>query len=123
MNEKECFEIVKKLRWPNGISCPRCMTERVTVYEKRTEPPGKYECLVCKRTFTELSGTVFANSKLPLSKWFECIKLISNGGSHITLHLAKELEVSWNTGNKLLNKLESELTQGNELIRNIQCMI
>lgn len=51
LGEKEIFKTLKKLRWPQGVICPRCRSTNVV----RRDPPISavdqrhyYECLSCK---------------------------------------------------------------------------
>ncbi len=64
--DERCRELLVRLRWPNGVECPRC---KMPVVELATTKQLFY-CKGCDYQFTVTSGTVFNDSHLPLQKWF-----------------------------------------------------
>lgn len=89
-----------------GVVCPRCGVNRVTIHSILTRAPRRrYLCLRCRRTFTDLTGTPFARTNLPLCKWFYCLDLIEEGMT--TTELAKKLRVKWDTTAYMLRRLAS----------------
>jgi transposase-like protein len=63
---------VEELRWPDGVSCPRCSSTRVGTLEARR----KRYCRDCTYHFSVTSGTLFHNSRLALSKWLLAVQLM-----------------------------------------------
>jgi transposase-like protein len=70
--ENACRSYLEALRWPEGISCPRCDGRAITDIPARR----RYYCRRCRHFFSLTSGTMFHNSHLPLWKWFVAITLI-----------------------------------------------
>lgn len=105
-----CYEILRRVRWPNGMACPLCGSLKVTTHSKSSGSPRcKYLCRDCRRTFTDLTGTPFARTNLPLSTWFLCLRLMGQGRS--TSELAKALGVKWDTAAHLERRLRVALTR------------
>lgn len=85
--ESRCLGLLRAKRWPQGIRCPRCSADRWRLHAGAGPRVGaagtggrpKYRCLCCNRTFNDLTGTVFARSRLPLWKWFECARRLREG--------------------------------------------
>ncbi len=103
LSETWCYEVLRRVRWPNGIACPYCGS-RVTTHSKSTRTPRRrHLCLGCRRTFTDLTGTPFARTNLPIGKWFLCLRLLRHG--HTTAELAKRLGVKWDTAAQLQRRL------------------
>jgi hypothetical protein len=106
---EECLEYIGKMRWPDGIvHCPTCGDKNITKYERPAAPTRKtrsktrdenkanrrawfYICLNkdCRQQFSPTSGTVFADSHLPLITWFHAIGLMLNAKKGIS---AKQLQ-------------------------------
>jgi len=70
--EDKCREQLKRLRWPEGVTCPRCKSKTIS----RLFTQNKFECSDCKYQFSVTVGTVFHDSHLPLTTWFIATLLI-----------------------------------------------
>ena len=72
-NEEACAAYLVARRWPKGIICPRCGSDRP--YPLRTMA-FKWECPACSSSgyrFSHLVGTIFENTNYPLKTWFKVI--------------------------------------------------
>lgn len=99
--EEQCIAHLQAARWPNGMRCLKCDSERVSPYETKGKT-GKvrhlYVCLDCKHQFSVTVGTIFHDSHVPLSKWFLAIRLMCSAKKGISAkQLERELEVSYET--------------------------
>ncbi len=76
-DEEACDKFLIQRRWPNGVHCPRCGSERV--YPLQTMK-FKWECPDCAQggayRFSHLVGTIFENTKMDLRDWFKVIHLM-----------------------------------------------
>lgn len=69
----------------------------------------RYVCKACtrklgrKRTFTDLTGTLFEGTKAPLVKWFQAGRLLVMARS--TAAIAKEVEVGYLTARRMVRLL------------------
>ncbi|MGC9989312.1 MAG: IS1595 family transposase [Terriglobales bacterium] len=70
--DDRCRELLERLRWPEGVMCPRCKDTRVS----RLKEYARYECVGCEYQFTATSGTIFHDSHLPLPIWFIAVLLL-----------------------------------------------
>lgn len=75
--EKKCTDYLIKTRWPNGIKCPYCGSEKYYNTNGRSCRKDKvkipqYKCAnnKCYRKFTATSGTMFHSSNIPLNNFF-----------------------------------------------------
>ena len=66
-----CRELLARLRWPEGVTCPRCKDRRISQMKEY----ARYECSACQYQFTVTSGTIFHDSHLPLPMWFLAVLL------------------------------------------------
>src|SRR5512135_2207427 len=62
IGDAKCYEMVRDLRWPDGLRCPHCDSARVTKQGHDDAQPHRprYECQSCRRRFDDLTGTIFA---------------------------------------------------------------
>jgi transposase-like protein len=70
--DERCRELLERLRWPEGVTCPRCNDRRVS----RMKQYARYECVGCQYQFTVTSGTILHDSHLPLPIWFLAVLLM-----------------------------------------------
>jgi transposase-like protein len=103
VDENAAREFLESKRWPNGPVCPHCgSTEayRLTAREGSRKPvrPGVCKCKKCRKQFTVRVGTIFEDSKLPLSKWLMAIHLMTSSKKGVSSHqIARELDVTVKT--------------------------
>jgi transposase-like protein len=72
-SEKACRDYLVLLRWPQGFICPRCQATKAW--------PTKRHLLVCGACGYQVSmtaGTIFQDTRKPLSMWFRAIWLVTN---------------------------------------------
>jgi len=75
IDDVQCYQTVRELRWPDGVACPSCESQHVI---KRgfddTEPARqRYECHDCDKRFDDLTDTIFAGHHQPLKVWVLCL--------------------------------------------------
>lgn len=71
-------------RWPDGAVCPTCGEA-----ERIGQRKGGFRCNGCRRDFTVRTGTIFAESPIPLHKWLYAMYLLvtsRKGISSVQLH-------------------------------------
>ena len=107
-SEAQCREALAQSRWPEGFRCQACG------HPSHCHLKGRdvYQCNRCKRQASLTSGTLFADTKLPLRTWFLAIDLLTqhkNGISALALH--RQLGVSYNTAWLLKHKLMQAMVE------------
>src|ERR1700691_4768171 len=70
--DEKCREMLTRLRWPEGVRCPRCNMGAAELETEKT----LYYCKDCDYQFSATVGTIFNDSHLPLTKWFMATLLI-----------------------------------------------
>ncbi len=70
--DEDCREILTRLRWPEGVECPRCQNRTVWYVQSRKQ----FTCSECSYQFSVMTGTIFNDSHLPLPIWFMAVLLL-----------------------------------------------
>ncbi len=88
-NSANCREYVVARRWPDGVICPRCGSDKVRFLEKY----NRWQCGARhkNRQFTVKTGTIFEDSPLGLDKWLAAMWQVvncKNGVSSYEVHRA-----------------------------------
>lgn len=99
------------IRWPNGVRCPQCNSDKVTylanakVWKCKTPHP--------KQKFSAKVGTIFEDSPIGLDKWLPAMWLAcncKNGVSSYELHRA--LGVTQKTAWFMLHRIRLAMQNG-----------
>lgn len=112
-NNLQAARILRKVQWKGQKYCPYCAcVENIRTHEKYKNGIYRYFCENCDKTFTDLTGTIFAKTKVPLWKWiYGLILLIESTGCLSGAELSRNIEVSYPTAWKMLRKLRNYLRE------------
>lgn len=92
-NEEAARKFFEGKRWADGISCPHCGS--LSVAETKDHKPMAYRCRDCRQHFSVRTGTVLAESRLPLHKWLMAIYMMTTARKGIpSTQVAKELGIT-----------------------------
>lgn len=110
-NPENAFQFFVGLRWPKGVCCPCCGSDKVTFLEKakvwkcRTPHP--------KQKFSAKVGTIFEDSPIGLDKWLPAMWLAvncKNGISSYELH--RGIGVTQKTAWFMLQRIRLAMQRG-----------
>jgi transposase-like protein len=80
-------------RWNGEVSCPHCGS--VSVAPVKSMKPMPYRCRDCRQHFSVRTGTVLAESRLPLHKWLMAIYMMTTARKGIpSTQMARELGIT-----------------------------
>jgi transposase-like protein len=100
--EEACRKALFDLRWREGLSCPACGGSGFCQLNTRK----LFQCNRCKKQVRLTAGTVFQDTKLPLTTWFAAIYHLAQGKNGISsIELARRLGVGQPTAWLLKHKL------------------
>lgn len=96
-SEEACQEYLAACRWPDGFVCPRCGGRCAYELVKRR----RWQCAGCRHQVWLTGGTIFHNTKTPLTVWFWAAYLITTDKRGVSaLFLQRQLglrryETAW----------------------------
>ena len=106
-DEAKCREYLFALRWPQGFVCPVCGAGGLAIRR------DLWRCLQCGQETSVMAGTIFQDSKLPLTVWFRAMWQVAsqkNGVSALGLQRALGLG-NYKTAWALLHKLRRAMVR------------
>lgn len=111
IDEEKCYEIVRRMRWPYGIDCPCCGSNKVVKRGRnhRHLACRRYTCRNCSKRFDDLTGTLFMGRHQPLSVWFSYLYLM--GLNQSNLQIAKELDLNESDGQWMAEQLREGIVK------------
>ena len=71
--EERCSQALFDLRWPQGFVCPNCSNTTFCKLRSRKV----FQCHRCHHQTSLTAGSIFHGTKLPLTRWFLAIFLVT----------------------------------------------
>src|SRR3954453_1132755 len=100
--EEACREALFAMRWREGLTCPTCGHRGFCQLTSRR----LFQCNRCKKQLRLTAGTVFQDTKLPLTTWFAAIYHLAQGKNGISaIELGRRLGVKRQTAWLIKHKL------------------
>ena len=130
--EEACITYLKAARWPEGVRCIACDSEKVSEFvtnetereitddhgnvvdTKRVPARHLFQCNAegCRFQFSATSGTIFDKSHLPLSTWFQAVAILVNAKKSISAkQMERDLGVSYRTAWYLCHRIRYAMAQ------------
>ena len=110
-SEEQCRAALFQARWPQGFECPECGRKRCC----RLRCRNVFQCTRSRHQVSLTASTVFANTKLPLTRWFLAMYLLTQSKNGLSaMALGRQLGVSYNTAWSLKHKLMQVMKERDE---------
>ena len=101
---EQCEAALIASRWPSGFACPACGGGRSSSFRRQ----GRlyFQCAACRHQCSVTSGTIFGATKLPLTRWFLAMHLLTQSKNNVAaLELMRHLAVCYKTAWLIKHKL------------------
>lgn len=107
-DEEKCRKYLEALKWPQGVKCPRCGSEKVSRINKR----GQFDCDKCRYQFSVMANSIFHDSHLPLWKWFLAVYLMTESKKGISANqIKRSLAISYKTAWYLCHRIRKAIEE------------
>jgi transposase-like protein len=100
--DEACREYLFQLRWPEGFVCPRCTGGPAWAASR-----GRLICRECRHQTSAIAGTIFQDTRTPLTLWFRAIWYVTsqkNGASAASVQRVlglRSYQTAWTWMHKL----------------------
>lgn len=97
-----CLSFMVGLRWPHGVTCPRCACLDHSFLSTRK----LWKCKGCQKQFSVKLGTIFEDSPIGLDKWLPALWMVANCKNGISSYeAARALGVTQKTAWFMLHRI------------------
>ncbi len=105
IDDAKCYEVVRELRWPKGVTCPNCGSSQIQKrgHHDHYRYRQRYVCQVCQQQFDDVSGTIFEGHHRPLRVWVLCLYLMGLNLSNE--QIAAELDLPMSEAQTMTSQL------------------
>ena len=105
-SEDACRQYLENLRWPDGVTCPRCESKSI----RNSYTRNQYDCGSCGYQFSVTSGTILHDTHLPLNKWMMAVYLMIEARKGVSaLQLKRTLDVAYKTAWYLCHRIRAAM--------------
>src|SRR3954468_8170242 len=110
-DDAKCYQTIRDMRWPDGVTCPRCSSAAVNKDGRDdTEPHRRrYECRGCRRRFDDLTDTIFAGHHRPPRA--RIARLSLTGLNLSGLQIAQELDIHEDDARAMIRRLRRGIVE------------
>jgi transposase-like protein len=116
-DEDAARALLEEMRWGKTPTCPHC--GGVSPYRLIARKPGSktrkglWKCSACRKQFTVTVGTVFEDSRIPISKWLLAIHLLSSSKKGMSAHqIHRMLGISYKAAWFMMHRLRYAMKAG-----------
>lgn len=105
IDDAQCYDAVRELRWPEGRERPFCDSRRVIRRGSDEKEPARqrYECKDCGKRFNDLTGAIFSGHHQPLKVWILCLYFMVLNLSND--QIARELDLNRSDVQEMISQL------------------
>lgn len=111
IDKQKCYETVRQLRWPEGVTCSKCDSKSVVKrgFDETQSYRQRYQCQTYRARFDDLGDTIFAGHHQPLRTWILCLYLM---GLNLSTHqIAAELDLNKDDAQQMTNQLRTGIVE------------
>lgn len=108
--ESDCQKALEQARWPNGFVCPACGQHSARTFRRNGRT--LFECRACRHQTHPGVGTIFTDTKLPLTVWFLALYLLTQSKTNVAaLELTRHLGVCQRTAWRMKHKIMEAMSR------------
>ena len=117
-DEAAAIAFMEERLWGDNPRCPRCATNNI--YRVKNGKPMSHRCRTCKRHFSVRTGTIMAETNLPIKTWLLAIHVMHTGRKGTSaLQLHKMLGVTYKTAWFLEHRIREAMKAGDLMMGGI----
>jgi transposase-like protein len=121
LTEDEARAMLERIRWPSGIACVHCGKQEIYRIETKASVrkdgrpvPARhlYKCKTCRKQFSITKGTIFEDSKIPLSTWITVMyRMCSSRGGLSAQQVSREFGVTHEAARFMCQRIRSAVSE------------
>lgn len=114
---ESCITHLEKVRWGESPACPYCRSPRVG---RKNDGSQRWNCHLCKKSFSVTVGTIFHNSHVDLQRWFLLIALMFSAKKGLSaMQAARDLEMRRPTVWSMMHRVRAAMKDDGKLLAGI----
>lgn len=117
--KESCLEHLENVRWKNKPCCPYCKSEKVSKKAEK-EQRDRWQCSLCRKSFSVTVGTIFHNSHVDLQRWFLLISLMFSAKKGLSaMQAARDLEMRRPTVWSMMHRIRAAMVDDGRFLAGV----
>ena len=117
--KESCLNHLEQVRWADTPCCPYCKSEKVSRKAEK-EQRSRWQCSLCRKSFSVTVGTIFHNSHVDLQRWFLLIALMFSAKKGLSaMQAARNLEMRRPTVWSMMHRIRAAMIDDGKLLAGI----
>lgn len=117
--KESCLEHLENVRWKDEPCCPYCKSEKVG-RKVELEQRSRWQCSLCRKSFSVTVGTVFHNSHVDLQRWFLLISLMFSAKKGLSaMQAARDLEMRRATVWSMMHRIRAAMVDDGRFLAGV----
>jgi transposase-like protein len=113
---EDCLTHLEQVRWGDSPECPYCRSGKVSKHVEKGQR-SRWQCSLCKKSFSVTVGTLFHNSHIDLQRWFLLISLMFSAKKGLSaMQAARDLEMRRPTVWSMMHRIRAAMTDDGKLL-------
>lgn len=112
----DCLTHLEQVRWGKSPECPYCRSERVSKHVE-IDRRSRWQCSLCRKSFSVTVGTIFHNSHVDLQRWFLLISLMFSAKKGLSaMQAVRDLEMRRATVWSMMHRIRAAMADDGKLL-------
>jgi transposase-like protein len=119
--QEQSIEYLENVRWKGQPSCPYCTSHKVSYHRSGDRTNHRWQCHLCRRSFSVTVGTIFHGTHIKLKNWFLILSLMLNAKkSASACQIARDLGMRRPTVWSIMHRIRKAMrTEESSLLKGI----
>jgi transposase-like protein len=113
---EDCISHLEQVRWCDTPECPYCKSDKISRHAEKNRQ-SRWQCSLCRKSFTVTVGTLFHNTHVDLQRWFLLISLMFSAKKGLSaMQAARCLEMRRPTVWSMMHRIRAAMQDDGKLL-------
>ena len=116
---QDCLTHLEQVRWGNSPYCPYCHSDKISRHAEKGRQ-SRWQCGLCRKSFSVTVGTIFHNSHVDLQRWFLLISLMFSAKKGLSaMQAARDLEMRRPTVWSMMHRIRAAMVDDGRFLAGV----
>lgn len=116
--KEHCISHLEEIRWGMRPLCAYCNKDKVSRKVEKKQR-SRWQCSICKKSFSVTVGTIFHNSHVDLQCWFFLVFIIFFEKKMSIIEASNKLKIRRSTVSSMMLRIKNSMNSDASLLSDI----